>query len=137
MRLLIVDDDTAVVDFFSQAAEQLDVETVDTATTGEEAMSRVVNGQYDLITLDIRMPGLSGLEILSMVRNMCPHAIIAIVSGHFPDEIPEETSHCADVMVEKPIKLDHLALLVDAARKVRAELDRVRSLDSFKDKQNA
>jgi CheY-like chemotaxis protein len=137
MRLLIVDDDPAVVDFFCQVAETLDAGTVETAGSGEEAMARIVNGQYDLITLDIRMPGASGLEILSMVRNMCPHAIIALISGHFPEEIPEETAHCADVMLEKPVKLEVLSELIDAAKAIRIELDKVRARDSFINKQRA
>ena len=137
MKLLIVDDDPAVVDFFCQVAETLDAGTVDTAESGEEAMARVVNDRYDLITLDIRMPGASGLDILAMVRNMCPHAIIALISGHFPDEIPEETAHCADVMLEKPVKLDVLSALIDAAKIMSGALEKVRELDSFKNRQKA
>jgi len=131
MKLLIVDDDPAVVDFFCQAAETLDIQTVETAESGEDAMARVVNGQYDLITLDIRMPDVSGLDIISMLRNMCPHAVIALISGHFPEKIEEDTAHCADVMIEKPIKLSHLSVLIESAKKIRAELDHVRTLDSF------
>ena len=136
MKLLIIDDDPAVVDFFGQVAETLEAGIVDTADSGEEAMARVVNGQYDLITLDIRMPGASGLEILAMIRNMCPHAIIALISGHFPDDIPEETAHCADVLLEKPVKLDVLSRLIESAKLVSLELDKVRALDSFKRKQS-
>jgi CheY-like chemotaxis protein len=131
MKLLIVDDDPAVVDFFCQVAETLKAGTVDTADSGEEAMARVVNSQYDLITLDIRMPGASGLEIIAMIRNMCPHALI---SGHFPADIPEETAHCADVMLEKPVKLDVLKRLMESANAVSSELEKVRDMDSFKDK---
>ena len=137
MKLLIVDDDPAVVDFFCQVAETLEAGIVETAVSGEEALARVINDQYDLITLDIRMPGASGLDILSMVRNMCPHAIIALISGHFPDEIPEETAHCADVKLEKPVKLNVLTELIKSAKAIREEMDKVRALDSFADKQNA
>jgi len=100
-------------------------------------MARVVNGQYDLITLDIRMPGVSGLEILSMVRNMCPHAIIALISGHFPEDIPEENAHCADIMIEKPVKLKTLTTLIESARSIRSELDSLRTLDSFEQRKLA
>lgn len=134
MRILIVDDDPAVADFFVQVAESLDVPTPDTAMSGEEALGRVVNKQYDLITLDIRMPGASGLEILSMVRNMCPHAIIAVISGHFPEDISEETAHCADVMLVKPIKLDVLTALIESARAIRKQLDYVKTFDSLTEK---
>ena len=134
MKILIVDDDPSVVDFFVQVAKALDVPTPDTAESGEEAMARVVNGQYDLITLDIRMPGASGLEILSMVRNMCPPAIIALISGHFPEDMTEETADCADVLLEKPVKLKVLTTLIESARSIRSELDHIRTLDSFEQK---
>ena len=88
MRILIVDD-TAVVDFFCQVLKTRGITDPDTASSGEEAMGRVVNDQYDLITLDIRMPGANGLDILSMVRNTCPHAVI---SGNFPEYIAEQIS---------------------------------------------
>ncbi len=132
MKILIVDDDEAVVDFFCQVLETRGINDPDIAGSGEEAMGRVVNGQYDLITLDIRMPGASGLDILSMVRNMCPHAVIAVISGHFPEDIAEQTAMCADVMIEKPIKLDTLVRLVDAAEKISEALTGVHELDSFK-----
>jgi two-component system response regulator YesN len=134
MRILIVDDDPAVVDFFAQVAKTVGNETPTTAESGEAAMACVINNKYDLITLDIRMPGLSGLEILSMLRNMCPHAIIALISGHFPDEMSEETAHCADVMLEKPVKLKVLTALMESARAISAEMDKVKALDSFDQK---
>ena len=137
MKILIVDDDPSAVDFFVQVAKALDVPTPDTAESGEEAMARVVNGQYDLITLDIRMPGASGLEILSMVRNMCPHAIIALISAHFPEDVTEETAHCADVLLEKPVKLKVLTTLIEYARSIRSELDHIRTLNSFEQKKLA
>ena len=131
MKILIVDDDAAVVDFFCQVLETRGITDPDTAGSGEEAMGRVVNAQYDLITLDIRMPGASGLDILAMVRNMCPHAVIAVMSGHFPEDIAEQTAMCADVMIEKPVKLDTLIKLVDAAEQIHGALSALHELDSF------
>ena len=110
---------------------------VDTAESGEEAMARVMQKRYDLITLDIRMPNASRLDILSLVRNMCPHALIAIISGHFPVDISDEVDHCADVKIEKPIKLKDLATLIESAKIIQAELAKVRELDSFGPKQEA
>lgn len=126
MRILIVDDDTAVVDFFCQVLETRGITDPDTASSGEEAMGRVVNDQYDLITLDIRMPGANGLDILSMVRNTCPHAVIAVISGNFPEDIAEQTAVCADAMIGKPVKL------VDAAEQISGALSEVHELDCFR-----
>lgn len=51
-----------------------DVETVDSA---QDAVTSVLRSNFDLITLDVQMPGISGLEIIAVLRNMNPHAVIA------------------------------------------------------------
>ena len=55
-------------------------------------MTQVLRSVYDVITVDIQMPGASGLEIIAMLRNMCPHAIIAVVSGFLPETMSEDIS---------------------------------------------
>ncbi|MBT3605373.1 MAG: response regulator, partial [Candidatus Latescibacteria bacterium] len=115
MRVLIVDDEPTVLDFFSQAARAKGVEEIETASSGEEALGKVIAQTYDLITLDIRMPGASGLDILSPIRNMCPHALIAVISGHIPDDFTQEMAGCADLLMHKPVNLINFNKLVDGA----------------------
>jgi CheY-like chemotaxis protein len=129
MRVLIVDDEPTVLDFFSQAARAKGVENVDTASTGEEALAKVIGQTYNLITLDIRMPGASGLEILSPIRNMCPHAIIAVISGHIPDDFTNEMAGCADLLMHKPVNLINFNKLMDGALKIAETLDSIKTLN--------
>ena len=105
MKVLIVDDDVEVVRFFTQAVNAFGEAEIDTAGSGEEALTKVIRSNYDLITLDVVMPGASGLEVLAMVRDLCPHAIIAIVSGHVPEDVSDELSACADLILTKPVPL--------------------------------
>ena len=128
MRILIIDDEPDVVDFIKQVANAKGYTDIDVALSGEEALTQVIKGDYDLITLDIRMPGASGLEILSLLRNMCPHAIIAIVSGHFPEDISAETAGCADVMMRKPVALEKLHRLLDGAARISETMEDIRLL---------
>lgn len=128
MRMLIVDDDPTVVDFFCQAAALIGGTEVDTAYSGEEALGLVVRNTYDLITLDIRMPGASGLEIIAPLRNMCPHAIIAVISGHIPDSSSLELAGCADVVIPKPIDLKTFKHLLNGARKIYDIMQEIRTL---------
>ncbi len=129
MRVLIVDDDPSVVDFFTQAARAQGITEIDTASSGEEALARVIGATYDLITLDIRMPGASGLEVLSPVRNMCPHAIIAIISGHVPDDFTSEMAGCADLIMHKPINLAHFNRLLNGAKRIAHTLIEIQELN--------
>ena len=130
MRMLVVDDERNVVEFFKQAA-QTSGYTVDVALSAEEALTHVIRGTYDLVTLDIQMPGASGLEILSLLRNLCPHAIIAIVSGHVPDALPSNVSEYADVVINKPVDLETLRRLMDAAARVCDTMEEVRLLGNM------
>lgn len=129
MRVLIVDDDPSVVDFFTQAANARGIEDIATASSGEEALARVIGATYDLITLDIRMPGASGLEVLSPIRNMCPHAIIAIISGHVPDDFTTEMAGCADLVMHKPINLAHFNRLLEGAKRIAETISDIQELN--------
>ncbi len=128
MRVLIVDDEETVVDFFSQAAMAKGVADIDTAFSGEEALGLIIQKTYDLITLDIRMPGLSGLEILSPLRNMCPHAIIAVISGNIPEDLSEDLAGCADLIIHKPIRLETFNELLDGASRISQTMEEIREL---------
>ena len=128
MKILIVDDEEMVSGYFSQLAQIRKVETVDIAATGEDAMTKVIRQNYDLITLDINMPGASGLEIIAMLRNMCPHAIIAVISGFIPEEISSEVASCIDVLIPKPTNIDTFNRLMESAEQISEILDNIHNL---------
>ena len=79
MNILIVDDETANRTFFRKCAERWGEVEVDEALDGDEALVAVMRRKYDLITVDLNMPGKGGLEILAPLRGFCPHAIVAVV----------------------------------------------------------
>jgi len=126
VNTLIVDDDKDLNQFLSRAIKARGHESVFTANSAEDALAQVVLNEFHLITLDIKMPGASGLEVLPLLRNMCPHAVIAVISGH----ITEETinSGCADVLLDKPVSLDIFFELVDSAYQISKHLKRVQSM---------
>lgn len=128
MKILIVDDEETVTSYFSQLAQIRGVEDVDTVGSGEDAMTQVIRKNYDLITLDINMPGASGLEIIAMLRNMCPHAIIAVISGFIPEEMSTEVAGCVDVLIPKPVNVDTFNQLMNNADQICQALDNIRIL---------
>ena len=128
MKILIVDDEQIVSDFFTQLAKVRGYTDIEAVNSGEEALTQVIRKDYDLITLDIQMPGVSGLEIIAMLRNMCPHAIIAIISGYIPDEISSEVAGCADVMIPKPVTIDTFNKLLDGAEQIRQAMEKIHTL---------
>ena len=113
MRVLIVDDSAEVADFLVESAKLFEAEQVDRASSGEEALAFATRTTYDLITLDIRMPGVTGLDILSVIRSLCPHAVIAIVSGYLADAVGSRSVESyADLLISKPISLEKFKRLM-------------------------
>ena len=128
MKILIIDDEPSVSEFFCQLARDRGYEEVDVAASGEEAVTYVLRQVYDLITVDIKMPGVSGLEIIGMLRNMCPHAIIAVISGYLPEKISREVAGCVDVLIAKPVSIDTFGQLLQGADQVSQAVQKVRDL---------
>lgn len=112
MKMLIVDDESTITKFLSEVARTQDIKQVDVAFSAEEAMTFVIRNHYDLITLDLHMPGASGLEVLALIRNMCPHAIIAIISGKITSEMLPDMGGCVDLVIHKPAPVDVLINLL-------------------------
>lgn len=77
--LLIVDDDETVRD---SLRDLFDGEhRCDTVGTAEEAMKLLEIGEYDAVLTDISMPGLSGVELLGVLRQRQPRTPVIIISG--------------------------------------------------------
>ena len=127
MKILIIDDEKIVRDHFMQVAQSHGHNDIDTASSGEEALTQVIRKNYDLITLDIEMP-VGGLEIIAMLRNMCPHAVISVISGHLPGELSSEVAGCVDVLIEKPVSVMTFSQLLETSEQICDAMDKIRLL---------
>ena len=129
MKILVADDELRIRQFYCNAAHISGFPEVETVSSGEEALTCVIRNRYDLIVLDITMPEAGGLEIISMVRNLSHHAVIAIISGRIPATIPSEATDCADAIIEKPIAIKTFRHLLESADQVRRILEDVRRIN--------
>ncbi len=55
---------------------------VDYVLAGEEGLERAVGGSYDVILLDLEMPGMHGLEVLEMIKKRRPELVVIIITGY-------------------------------------------------------
>jgi response regulator RpfG family c-di-GMP phosphodiesterase len=78
-RLLLVDDEPKVREILSDILGQM-FECV-TAVSAEEALEVLKTKSFQLIVSDITMGGISGLDMIPLARNICPHAVVVMISG--------------------------------------------------------
>jgi DNA-binding response OmpR family regulator len=110
--VLIVDDEKNIRLMLAQALEVLEVET-DTATNGQEALAKLKEKEFDLILLDLKMPGISGMEVLRQVREIRPDIRIIMITAHGTVESAvEATKLGASDFIQKPFVPEEIRDLV-------------------------
>jgi DNA-binding NtrC family response regulator len=75
----------------------------------------VRSNAFDIILIDLILPGMNGSEVLRRVKNISPALPVIIMSGYWPDEIsPGETTKNADGFLLKPFTSDELRSLINS-----------------------
>ncbi|MCK5404209.1 MAG: sigma-54-dependent Fis family transcriptional regulator [Desulfobulbaceae bacterium] len=112
VRILIVDDEFSVRDSL-QAWFKDEGYTVDTAESGKEALAKLTEQEWDIFFLDLKMPGMTGLELQKKIREIRPDSTIIIITAYASVESAVEAMHNgAYDYLSKPFDPDYLALLV-------------------------
>ena len=83
-KILVVDDDPAVCKSFDRVLTNKGYAVI-TAESGEEALRKLNEEKYDLVYTDIRMPGMSGLEVAENVKARRPWTPVVIITGYGTD----------------------------------------------------
>ena len=108
MRLLIVEDEKQICDTVAKSLYEAGYE-VDTCYDGEEAFECILVENYDLIVLDLNLPGMDGMEILKELRQRNEETKVLILSarGQIADKVEGLDAGANDYM-EKPFHLQEL-----------------------------
>lgn len=108
MRVLLVDDEEELVSTLAERMGLRDIQS-DWVTSGEEALRLVGLKDYDWVILDMKMPGLGGLETLKAIKRQRPATRIIVVTGHSSREDREAGLQAgADDYLLKPVDVDDL-----------------------------
>jgi DNA-binding response OmpR family regulator len=110
--ILIVDDEKNIRLTLSQALETLGVE-IDTASNGEEALTKLRGREFGLILLDIRMPGMDGMGILRRVHEIRPDIRVIMMTAYGTIESAVEAMKLGAVdFLQKPFDPEEIRELV-------------------------
>jgi two-component system KDP operon response regulator KdpE len=113
--ILIVDDEPVVLRALRVALEAQDY-AVAATLSGEDALARITNGAFDLVLLDLGLPGLSGFDVISRVRVLFPALPIIVLSAQGDDAVKAEALDLgADDYVSKPFSVRELLARVRVA----------------------
>jgi CheY-like chemotaxis protein len=114
-RILVIDDEASVRDLLLRVLEDAGHEVV-VVETGEAALMKIAKKPFDLLVVDKNLPGMSGLDVLRLVRTHYPR-LRAIMITAFPHPAAEATARELGVhgYVTKPFGIVSIVSAVDAA----------------------
>jgi DNA-binding NtrC family response regulator len=115
LRILIVDDEEELV---SALVERLNLRgfLAQGMTAGTAALQYLEDGECDVVLLDVKMPGLGGLEVMRRIKDMRPRLQVVLLTGHGSVKSVEDGMALgAFDYLMKPVKIDSLVRVLEAA----------------------
>ncbi len=123
-KVLVVDDEAEVRKLFGDFLEHRGYRVL-MAKEGAEALRILREESPELVLLDIRMPEMDGLEVLSRIKAMRPETAVVMISGYATLEIAKESlEKGAYDYISKPVELGHLEdliLMIEASKSMNNE----------------
>jgi DNA-binding response OmpR family regulator len=121
MKVLLVDDEQKFVEALSERLQMRDLEN-ETVYDGEEALSFVDDKEPDVMVLDLKMPGIDGMEVLRRVKKKFPAIEVIILTGHGTDRDEEESKRIGVFdYLNKPVDIEVLVSRIKAAHRNKIE----------------
>ena len=121
LKVLLVDDEEDLVRTMAERMEMRDLGS-EVALDGHEALRMLEQDTPDVMVLDLRMPGIDGMEVLKRVKKAYPQIEVIIMTGHGTDEDEEEAHRLgAFDYLRKPVDMNHLMDVVRQAGRARRE----------------
>jgi len=119
-RILVVDDEESIREFFQIMLKREGYE-VFTASNGREGFDYLKKNPVDLVISDIQMPEMSGLELLSKVKEFDPEMVVVMITAFGSTEIAVEAmKRGAYDYVQKPFKIDEVKIIIRQALEKRS-----------------
>lgn len=129
IRVMLVDDEP---DFLATLKKRLTHRkfSVVTAHCGEECLSLLEQHPVDVVVLDVKMPGMDGIEILNRIIRLAPHTAVVLLTGHadVATAVGGIEGGAFDYLL-KPMAIDDLVYAIESAYKSKQLGESCRSAD--------
>ena len=108
INVLCVDDEEELVSAWDERLQMRGIEA-EGVTNGRDALQRVEEKKFDVVILDIKMPGISGFEIMNQIKNKNPELPVILITGHqCQDEENESMVANSFECLVKPVDIEIL-----------------------------
>lgn len=106
-KILIVDDEKEIRDFLESFLKRRFSCEVKTADQGNKALELIQKEQFSLVLLDIKMPGLSGIDVLKRIKNLSPQTKVIMITGYDSSQVIQEVfKEGAEDYILKPLAIN-------------------------------
>lgn len=131
IRVLVVDDETSVRTLLSEVLQGQGYEVV-SASSGEEAVELAKKSPFEIVITDMRMPGISGVEVIQHVKNLNNDCCIIVITAYASVESAVEAiRRGAYDYITKPFNIATMRIIVDRAAERQRLLKDARQKDKF------
>ena len=110
--ILLVDDDSSVLLTSSIALRRCGFE-VTLASDGQQALRQLNRQKFDVVVSDIRMPGMSGLELAARIHSLPEAPRIVLTSAHYDPTLLPNPASIAEAFLQKPLDISSLCKIID------------------------
>ena len=115
IKVLVVDDEKIIRDFFGRLLSLQGLEVIE-AEDGYKASELAKGNKFDLYFIDVRMPGMDGLETFRQIRQIHPEALVVMMTGYALDNILEQAQkEGASGSIRKPFAIGEIKGIVEKA----------------------
>ncbi len=122
-KVLLVDDEEEFVRSLSERIEMRNIGP-EVALSGEQALKKIAEKSPDVIVLDLKMPGMHGLEVLEIVKKTYPQIQVIILTGHGSDDDERRAYELgAFEYLHKPVALEKLMASLKRAYTRKKEIE--------------
>ncbi|HDL04391.1 MAG TPA: response regulator [candidate division Zixibacteria bacterium] len=106
-RALLVDDEEELVTTLQERLSYRDIDA-DFSLTGADAIQKMREKRFDIVVLDLKLPGISGIETMRVLKNEYPDVPIILITGHGSPDTTDDLPKGAYEYLPKPINIEKL-----------------------------